>query len=263
MQAHTAARVPPGRPVAAQRGSAARRRLRRMARWALAAALLAGLWGMGTAQAAQVSYLELPAEIKHQGTTEWVRLNLGDTVKEGDTIRTGMGGRVEVTIGPKRVFRIGQASEVALPSFEQESGLKARVNLLLGRFWTTLSAPLQKESAERFQVTTTTATIGVKGTRFGVDFDQKDKSQQVEVIDGVVAAESPPAGPAHEISGPQEIAPPQEVTQAQWQVLVQRDQKLIVRPGQAPQVVPLTEQDKQDEWVAFNLRRDESQGLAK
>ena len=31
----------------------------------------------------------------------------------------------------------------------------------------------------------------------------------------------------------------------------------IIRPGEAPTTVPLTEEDKQDAWLAFNIARDQ------
>jgi len=213
------------------------------------------------AAAAEVTYLDHPAQIKHKGNTEWARLNMGDKVDEGDMIRTGMGGRVEVTIEPKRVFRIGQATEIELPSFTQQGGMKTKVNVLLGRMWANIGTPLKEAAGEQFQVVTKTATIGVKGTRFGVDYDKKEDASQISVIEGVVAAASPAevAG-AQEVSGPREIAGPQEVSQQAWQLLVSRDQKVIIRPGQIPKVVPLTAEDKKDDWLAFNAERDRAQG---
>lgn len=221
--------------------------------------ILAALAGAQAAAAAQVTYLVHPVQIKSKGATEWVKLNLADKVSEGDSIRTGMGGRVEVTIEPKRLFRIGQATEIELPSFTTEGGMKTRLNVLLGRMWGNIGTPLKEAAGESFQVTTKTATVGVKGTQFGVDYDKAQDASQVSVIEGVVAAAPPAPVGVTEIAGPREIAPPQEISQTQWQVLVQRDQKVIIRAGGIPQVVPLTAEDKADEWIAFNIQRDKEQ----
>lgn len=232
------------------------------ARRPIATALLVGLllvvptllW------AAEVTYLVRPVEVKRKGTDTFVVLHLHDKVFAGDTIRTGFGGRVEITISHKRVFRIGQASTVELPELEdsKKEGLKARFNLLLGRFWGAVLRPLHKLQAERFEVQTATATIGVKGTQFGVDYSKKTDETRAVVIKGIVAAEPPPRpvqAPV-QIAGPQEIAPPQEISRAEWLVLVSRDQKLIIRPGEMPKTEPLTAKDKADEWVRFNTERD-------
>ena len=248
-------------------GPASIHAVRRTRRWrravavpVLLAALLGFLAGARVAQAAEVTYLEHPAQIKRKGATEWVRLNLGDKVFEGDAIRTGMGGRVEVLIEPKRVFRIGQATEIELPSFTQKGGMKTRISVLLGRMWANIGTPLKEATGEQFRVATKTATVGVKGTRFGVDYDKKENASQVTVLDGVVYAVPPePVAGVKEIEGPREIAPPQEISQAAWQVLVGRDQKVIIRPGEVPKVVPLTDADKADEWIAFNIQRDLAQ----
>jgi hypothetical protein len=226
----------------------------------LAVGILAALAGAQPAAAAEVTYLEQPVQIKSKGAADWVKLNLGDKVAEGDSIRTGMGGRVEVTIEPKRLFRVGQATEVELPSFSTQGGMKTRLNVLLGRMWANVGTPLKEVAGESFQVTTKTATIGIKGTRFGVDYDKAQDASQISVIEGVVAAVPPAPAAVTEIAGPREIAPPQEISQAQWQILVQRDQKVIIRAGQTPQVVPMTAEDKADEWIAFNTRRDNEQG---
>jgi hypothetical protein len=212
------------------------------------------------AVAAEVTYLDHPAQIKHKGAGDWTRLNMGDRVGEGDLIRTGMGGRVEVTIEPKRVFRVGQATEIELPSFSTQGGMKTKVNVLLGRMWANIGVPLKEVAGESFQVTTKTATIGIKGTRFGVDFDKEQEASQVSVTEGVVAAIPPPSAPAvTEVAGPREVAPPQQISQTEWQVLVGRDQKVIIKAGQTPVVVPMTAADKADEWTAFNIQRDKEQ----
>jgi len=224
--------------------------------WA-ALALVMLLLVSGAAWAQEVTLLERPVQVKRKGVETWTVLNMGDKVKQGDTIRTGMGARVEITLGNKRVFRIGQASEVELPELEagESKDTKAKVNLVLGRFWAGLMKPL-KGGEERFEVQTATATIGVKGTQFGVDFDKESKASSIAVISGSVAAVPPPPEEVHEISGPREIAPPQEISRAEWSVMVMRDQKVIIIPGQAPKVVPLTAEDKADDWIKFNTDRD-------
>jgi ferric-dicitrate binding protein FerR (iron transport regulator) len=212
------------------------------------------------AAAAEVTYLVRPVEVKRKGAEKFVVLNLGDAVNAGDTIRTGFGARVEITISEKRVFRIGQASEVELPelSDSQGEGIRARFNLLLGRFWAGVLRPVQNVQNERFEVKTVTAVIGVKGTQFGVDYDKKEDASQVLVIDGTVEARPPGAPPKApvEIAGPREVTPPQEVSRDEWLLLVSADQKVIIRPGEVPQIEPLTAEDKEDEWVKFNTTRD-------
>jgi hypothetical protein len=222
------------------------------------AAFISLLAGASLSWAAEVTYLDHPAQIKRKAG-DFARLNMGDKVNEGDVIRTGMGGRVEVTIEPKRVFRIGQATEIELPGFVQQGGMKTKVNVVLGRMWASIGTPLKEAAGEQFQVTTKTATIGIKGTRFGVDYDKNENASQVSVLEGVVAAVPPPQGGVSQVDAPREIAGPQEISQEAWQVLVGKDQKVIIRPGEAPKVVPMTAEDKKDDWIAFNAQRDKEQ----
>lgn len=213
------------------------------------------------AEAAKVTYLDKPAQIKHKGGKKWVFLNLGDQVIEGDALRTGIGGRVELSITSTRQFRIGQATEILLEDLDESrpaTNLSARIRLLLGRFWGSLRTPLAAVSGERFDVSTETATIGVKGTTFGVDYHKKSRETAVAVVTGVVAAQppAPDKGPPREIAGPREIPPPQEISRAAWTRLVAANQKLIIRPGEVPETAPLTDEDKKDPWLAFNIARD-------
>ncbi len=213
----------------------------------------------GLAWAAEVTYLKRPAEIKRRGTTTWQVLNLGDEVNAGDAIRTGFGGRVEVTLSSRRVFRVGEATEIEMPQLEdsEEKGIRARFRLLLGRFWGGLIRPLTRRRGQRFEVSTTVATIGVKGTQFGMDHDKATEQSKLLVLDGVVAA-VPPGGEIEreEVPGPREVAPPQEISEDEWLLLVERDQKLVIRPDEAPRVEPITPEERADEWVQFNLARD-------
>ncbi len=226
----------------------------------LAALLLAPM----AVSAAKVTYLVKPAEVKRRGTQKWIALEMGDKVGQGDTVRTGFGARLELSITRKRQFRISQATEIYMDDLEEEkprSGLRARVSLLLGRFWGSIRTPLSSAFGERVEVATPTATIGVKGTSFGVDHDKETQDTRVAVINGSVEVNPPPkeAVAPTEIEGPREVAPPQEVSREAWTALVGADQKLVIRPGEAPRTEPLTEEDKKDEWVAFNIQRDLSQ----
>ena len=211
------------------------------------------------AAAARVTYLKRPAEIKRKGAKEWSALRLGFKVNGGDSIRTGFGGRVEVTVGSRRVFRVGAVTELEIPRLEEskKGGLRAFFRLTLGRFWGGLIRPLRKLGGDKFQVSTASATIGVKGTQFGLDYDRKTKVSQLLVLEGEVAVVPPgDEDKLVEVEGPREIPGPQEITEEEWLLVVRKDQKIVIRPGTAPRVEPITGKDREDEWVRFNLERD-------
>jgi hypothetical protein len=211
------------------------------------------------ALAAKVTLLQRPVEVKPAGQTKWSPLNVGDELAEGDSIRSGHGGRAEITIAEKRLFRIGEDSEVQIDKLVlKESDMQGKVRLLLGRVWSSILVPLRAGREEEYQVVTATATLGIKGTRFDVDYDGKTKALQATVLEGKVVANPipEPAAPPTAIAGPREVAPPQRITRQEWVLLVSANQKLIFVPGQDPKVVPITADDRQDEWVKFNDARD-------
>jgi hypothetical protein len=238
-----------------------RNRLARSSRAALAAGVVLLVLAVlaSPAFAAKVTLLQRPVEVKRTGQTKWQPLKAGDEVSEGDSIRTGHGGRVEITIAEKRVFRIGEASEVTLDRMTLKDGdMNGKVRVLLGRLWSTILVPLKESRGEQYIVETPTATMGVKGTRFGVDYDGKTKVLQTTVLEGKVVANptKEPAAPPTEIAGPRQVAPPQQITEQEWVLIVSANQKLIFVPGQDPKVVPITDEDRADEWVKFNDARD-------
>ena len=215
-------------------------------------------WG-GFVQAATVTYLVKPAQVKQSGMEVWQALRLGDSVDQGDAIRTGIGGRVEIEIDHKRHLRIAEATEITLSVLTgQTDTLRARIGLLGGRFWGSLRLPLQTKNNEQFQVSTSTAVIGVKGTSFGLDFDKTTQIAQVAVLSGWVSihpGESALAPPT-QIEGPREVAPPQQITKAEWFRLVSQGEYMVIQPGKIPTVKLLTDEMKQDPWIQFNRERD-------
>lgn len=221
--------------------------------------LFTAVYFCSIAYAAEVTFLTKPVEVKHKGKKQWERLDLHQEVVESDRVRTGMGGRVEITIEKGRVIRIDQATEIEVSQLiTDKKSFRTRVNVVFGRFWGSLTKRLKPKRGEQFEVRSPTSIIGVKGTRFGVDVDKDTKEIQVSVVDGKIEAKPPPTeeqAPT-EIQGPQEIAPPQEVSLAEWTIIVSSMQKIVIAPEGKPVLSPLTPQDLSDEWIEFNNQRD-------
>lgn len=229
---------------------------------ALAALMLVALLlrAAGLAWGAEVTYLERPVLVKSAEERRWRTLSAGDTVTEGDSIRTGRGGRVEIRLGPRRVFRVGQSSFVRLDRLVQRrNSMRVRLRMFLGRVWSSMLKPLDA-ATEAYAVLTPTVTLGIKGTRFDVAFRARDKRMQALVLQGEIEAKGTAEvrGPPIEVPGPQQVAPPQEITREEWTILVRADQKLTFVPGEDPVLVPITPADLDDEWVRFNTARDEA-----
>lgn len=222
------------------------------------------LTGLAAAQGAAspgatVSELVPPAQIRRTAEGPWEQLTVGTRVQQGHRLRTGLDGRVELTLASRRVLRIGPATEITVPRLHLgEQAFNVRVKLVAGRVWGNLLRVLRPAWQEHLVVSTPTATVGIKGTQFGVDHDPTQESLRLLVLRGEVAALPPGADPGapREVPGPREVAPPQEISEDAWEILVTSRQRLVLRPGEPPQLEPVQPADLEDDWVAYNIARD-------
>ena len=228
---------------------------------------LALLWGLSLflalpAGAAEVSLLVRPVEIMRAGQTRWEPLQPRTEVAAGDRLRTGRGARVEISLAPKRVFRLGPASELALPALpsKEQAQRPSRLSLIFGKLWTAIQRTRRPAS---YEIQLPTATIGIKGTRFGVSFDQPTGQAEVVVIEGQVQARpiTSKAQIPKEVQGPREVPGPQEVPFEEWLRVVSSQQKLVLGADGVPRILPVAASDREDPWVAFNLGRDTQLGI--
>jgi len=127
---------------------------------------------------------EAQGQITARGIDGKVRaLNLGSTLKQNDTIRTGKNAIVELLFLDQTVMTLGPESELRL----DELVYQPRIG---GRFLTTLAlgvarffSGVQPKSA--YAVQTPNATIGIRGTIFDVVVD-RDQATTVVLRRGIV-----------------------------------------------------------------------------
>lgn len=98
-------------------------------------------------------------------------LALGDKVFPGDRLLSGAGGRIAVTLRDDTLISTGANSQVALKDFSfnpstQDGNLMIAV---LRGVTAMVSGLLAKTNPNAMQVTTPTATIGIRGTEFIVE----------------------------------------------------------------------------------------------
>ena len=230
-----------------------------------------------TAQAAtprpwRLVAMQAPLQIQRAGKTSWQNISVATASRvqlaDGDMLRTGRGGWAEIRLGKKRVLRLGELTKASLheglgdspkTAPRQRPGeLRLALRLAAGKVWFAIGRKLNPRR-EQLMIRTPTAVIGVKGTRFGVDHETALNVSKVKVLEGQVGATSPAAGFAEKptaILAPQEVAPPAEVSQAQWVQAVLADQVLEVDATGMPQVRSLTPEEKKDPWLEFNQQRD-------
>ena len=117
-----------------------------------------------------VTFVEGPANVAQ-----------GAELHPGETVETGDGGRVEITLPAGSVIRIGEHSRVVLQSAEPQKAFSAR--LLIGNLWTKVHKLI---SGETFQIETENGVAGVRGTEFRVEVTAPGQPDLLRVYEGVV-----------------------------------------------------------------------------
>ncbi len=123
-------------------------------------------------------------EVQAFRNNSWGGADAGMELAQGDRIRTGAGGTVDVQIG-QSVVRVKEKSEVALAALfldgttgSENTSLELAVGMVLAK-------PKKLVKGESFMVKTPTAVAGVRGTMFMVETSTA-KDTRVEVVDGKV-----------------------------------------------------------------------------
>lgn len=108
----------------------------------------------------------------------------GGSVNPGDIIRTGRGGRIELTLGAGTV-RLYENSLLRVPDGK---GSGHQVELSKGR---SIFDVIKESVKDRFEIKTPEVVVSVKGTRFEVDL--RNDLAQVAVFRGTVGVRAPDA----------------------------------------------------------------------
>ena len=111
------------------------------------------------------------------------QLVAGAEVHPGDTIATGEGGRVEITLTSGTLLRFGENTRVTLQEEAPQKAFSAR--LALGNLWAKVHKLV---SGETFHIETENGVAGVRGTEFRVEVAPQ-KDDLVRVYEGVVQVE--------------------------------------------------------------------------
>ncbi len=116
------------------------------------------------------------------------KLSMGGNVSEGQRINTGENGFVTLKLADGSTLVVQSQSKVTLQiarTIANTNGVPVtRALLESGR----IEAKVEKRAglAGRFEVTTPTSNMGVRGTRFRVSSDEGGKASRGEVLEGVV-----------------------------------------------------------------------------
>jgi hypothetical protein len=122
----------------------------------------------------QVTFVEGPV------TVAGVQAAAGSELHEGDTVQTGGGGRVEISLAAGSIIRLGENSRVTLQAAQPQRAFSAR--LFVGNLWTKVHKLI---AGERFEVETENGVAGVRGTEFRVEATA-GQPDLLRVYEGVV-----------------------------------------------------------------------------
>ncbi|MCA1828398.1 MAG: FecR family protein [Myxococcales bacterium] len=127
------------------------------------------------------------------------KLAQGAEVHAGDTIETGEGGRVEITMPGGTILRLGESSRITLHEDVPQKAFSAR--LLLGNVWAKVHKLI---AGETFQIETENAVAGVRGTEFRVEVAPQQEDL-VRVYEGVVQVDGEGGKWSHRVEAAHEL----------------------------------------------------------
>ena len=131
--------------------------------------------------------------VRH-GSGPWHSLTSGGRLEEGDEIFTGVDSTATLTLPDGSKVRINELSQILLTTLlRQAKSRHIEIQLKLGE----INATVKKEKAvdANFEITTPTATAGVRGTVFSVFYDPGSRTSITSVTEGVVAVRAAAGGP--------------------------------------------------------------------
>jgi len=125
--------------------------------------------------------------IKKVASGSWESLPLGTIIAKGDEIKTGKNGAVEIGLSGDSAVKIGAESHVIVKDVETVEVTRLYTNrfeLLYGKIRAAVAPFVNKKSS--FVIETENATVGVRGTQFGVAHDPERKETDIACLDGSV-----------------------------------------------------------------------------
>jgi hypothetical protein len=131
----------------------------------------------------EISFLQGRAFI--QRGVRIIPAKIKDPVNAGDTISVEEGSQASINLYNTGLIKITEKSKFEIPLKEENNERTSSVSLFFGSLWTKAKKLVKGES---FEIKTPTATAGVRGTEFGVDFDPSSNTMETAVEEGHVVA---------------------------------------------------------------------------
>ena len=205
-----------------------------------------------------VSFLENNAFYRTSANTIWQLLQLGQLLMPESEIKTEENTRLILRLGDGSEVRVAPNSHLRINSQTTPDQNNFDFQLILGRAWATFRKNVTRTS--HLILRTAHAKIDIQGTSYEVSTNQG--ATDVYVFSGQVKISNNEASKAQEmedgqILGPQEVAPPREITLDEWHVVVAAFQRITITSGQQPQKpIKFALQEVENAWVQWNLKQD-------
>lgn len=213
-------------------------------------------------KAGSITFLDGDAQVL-RGTTGSA-LSVGAVLYAGDQLKTGASSKLEAKLNDGSLVRLAGGSQLSLDSlvFRKGGEKKVRMSLSLGRMWASVTKLFGSDS--EFEVQTSSAVAGVRGTRFTTE-KVEGGDTVVKVYGGKVLVANTPiyAKPGHTKQNRVQVPGPQEVTQGQWTELVAGAMQTIrvSSNGQVGQAETFAVGAPDDGWEEWNTQRDKVAGI--
>jgi hypothetical protein len=160
-----------------------------MVRWVTHLVFVAALLPatVRAASVGRVVNLHGEARVEHthaEGASE--PLAPGQEVHEGDLVVTAAGATMRLLMRDKGILDLGGGARLKLRTYQVNATERRRtvhLQLVVGRLWARVTKALG--SGSQYEVTTTNAVAGVRGTEFVVDVGESGKTA-ITVVEGSV-----------------------------------------------------------------------------
>jgi hypothetical protein len=115
--------------------------------------------------------------------------NFGALFQNEDKIKTDKNGKAKLSFDNGDEVFLAPSTEITVNE-DDFSSQKKGVNSFLLSVWGKIRAKVRKSSDKELRVKTVTATIGIKGTDFIVDYSVSDRKTTVGTLKGLVSLQS-------------------------------------------------------------------------
>ena len=136
-----------------------------------------------------VTFVKGDVSIKLKEAQAWQRLYLNDKISQGNWIRTGVSGAIEISFENQFSFFLRPNTTIKITAARKKSAVYLLYQLFLdvGKTISKIKQSTGKET--RFEIQTPSAVAAVRGTEFRAGVDP-DATTRLEVLAGIVAAKA-------------------------------------------------------------------------